>query len=106
MRNEKFRKITIFISHQYPLMQNPNYSKRTLEELKAEEKKLKRNEVLSAGLIGFSVGIIIYGIAKGGFGFIYIAIPLGLIYLVYRNSKKTKDALKKLQAEISNKRSD
>ncbi len=82
-----------------------DYSKLTLEELLVEERKAKKNAVFSAGLIGFMVGIMIYGIVKNGFGFLYIAIPLFLIFVIYKNSKTQKQNLKQIQAEINIKRS-
>ncbi|WP_133272165.1 FUSC family protein [Hymenobacter radiodurans] len=77
-----------------------DYSELTLEELLIEEKKVKKNAVFSAGLIGFMVGIMIYGIVTKGFGFLYIAIPLFLILLIYKNSQIQKQNLKQIQAEI------
>lgn len=77
-----------------------DYSKLTLEELLVEEKKTKKNETFSAGLIGFMMGIMIYGIVTKGFGFLYIAIPLFLIFLFYKNSQTQKQNLKQIQAEI------
>ncbi|QIL75421.1 hypothetical protein [Hymenobacter sp. HDW8] len=82
-----------------------DYSKLTLEELVLEEKKAKKNEIFSAGFIGFMVGIMIYGIVKNGFGFLYIAIPLFLIFLFYKNSQTQKQNLKQIRAEINIKRS-
>ena len=78
-----------------------DYSEFTLEELVLEEKKVKKNEAFSAGLIGFMVGIMIYGIITKGFGFLYIAIPLFLIFLFYKNSQTQKQNLKQIQAEIN-----
>lgn len=78
-----------------------DYAKLTLEELLSEEKKIKRNEAFAAGFIGFLVGIMVYGVARNGFGFLYIAIPLAMIVLIYRNSQRQKQALQQIRAEIS-----
>ncbi|MBC6697754.1 hypothetical protein [Hymenobacter sp. BT190] len=78
-----------------------DYAKLTLEELLSEEKKIKRNEAFAAGFIGFLVGIMVYGIVRNGFGFLYIAIPLAMIVLIYRNSQSQKQALQQIRAEIS-----
>lgn len=73
----------------------------TLEELLAEEKKIKRNEITSAVIIGFLIGIIVYGVAMNGFGIIYTFIPLLLIYWIYKHSQKQKESLKEIQTEIN-----
>jgi len=78
-----------------------DYSKWPLEELLKEEKKIKKSELISAGLIGFLIGVIIFGVAKNGFGFLYIFLPLILISGIYKNSQKHKNDLKQVQSEIN-----
>ena len=70
--------------------ENKAYAKWTLEELLAEEKKIKKRETLAAGIIGFLIGIIVYGVATSGSGFLYIAIPLVLIYGIYKGFAKAQ----------------
>lgn len=82
-------------------MDNKDYATLTHEALLAEEKKLKRQEITSAVLIGFLIGVIIYGVAKGGFGFLFIGISLFLIFGISRNSKDLKQNLKQIRAEIN-----
>ena len=79
---------------------NKSYTNLTLEELLTEEKKMKRNETTSAVLIGVLIGIVLYGVAKGATGYIYILIPLVLLLGIIKNSQKQKDRLKQIQAEI------
>ena len=81
-----------------------DYSKLTLEELLAEGKKIKQGELLSGGFIGFLIGVMIYGLVKNGFGFLYLAIPLLLIAGIYKNSQVQKENLKQIQEEINNKK--
>jgi len=83
-----------------------DYSKLTPEELSAQEKKLKRSEILSAVLVGFLVGVMIFGIAKNGFGFLYIFIPVLLIVGIVKNSQTQKSNLKEIQAEIAARKND
>ncbi len=83
------------------MFKKKDYSKLTLEELLIEEKKIKKNELFSAGFIGFLIGIMVYGLAKNGFGFLYIAIPLFLIFGIYKNSQIQKENLKQIQQEIN-----
>ena len=78
-----------------------DYSNLTLEELLAEEKKIKRNEITSAVIIGILIGVIVYGVEKNGFGFIYIFIPLLLIYGIHKHSQKLKQNLKEIQTEVN-----
>jgi uncharacterized membrane protein YoaK (UPF0700 family) len=85
------------------MLDKKDYSKLTLEELLLEEKKVKQNEIFSAGFIGFCVGVMIFGLVKNGFGFLYIAIPLFLISAFYKNSKVQKQKLEQIQTEINNK---
>lgn len=82
------------------MLDNKDYSKWTIEDLLLEEKKIKKNETVSAFLIGFLVSVIIFGVAKNGIGFLYIFIPLLLIIGIYKNSQKHKDDLKQIQIEI------
>jgi F0F1-type ATP synthase assembly protein I len=81
-----------------------DYLKMTPKELSAAEKKLKRSEIISAVLVGFLVGIMIYGIAKNGFGFLYIFIPVLLILGIVKNSQKQKSDLKKIRVEIESRK--
>ncbi|KPM50167.1 hypothetical protein [Jiulongibacter sediminis] len=78
-----------------------NDSNLTLEELQDEEKKLKKNELLAAGGIGFLAGIILYGLFTGGFGFLYTGISVGLIYMIIKNSRKSKERLKVIREELN-----
>jgi len=80
---------------------NKDYSKLTLEELLIEEKKIKKNQTISAFIIGVLIGVMIYGVARNGIGFIYIFIPLILISGIYKNSQRLKNNLKQIQAEIN-----
>ncbi|TGE18914.1 FUSC family protein [Hymenobacter elongatus] len=83
------------------MLNKNDYSNFPLEELLVEEKKVKKNETFSAGLIGFLVGVMVYGVVKNGFGFLYIVIPLVLIAVIYKNSQIQKQNLKQIQAEIN-----
>lgn len=83
------------------MLENKDYSELTLEELLAEEKKIKKKETISALGTGILIGVIIFGVAKNGIGFLYIFIPSLLIYGNYKNSQKLKHNLKQIQAEIN-----
>ena len=81
-----------------------DYSKMTPEELSAAEKKLKRSEILSAVLVGFLIGIMIFGVAANGFGFLYTVIPLVLIAGIVKGSQKQKSSLKEIRTEVESRK--
>lgn len=83
---------------------NKDYTELGLEDLLIEEKKIKKQEITAAVFVGILVGIMVYGIVKNGFGFLYVAIPLVLISVIAKNSQRLKEKLKAVQAEIELKR--
>lgn len=83
------------------MLDSKDYSKLTLGELLTEEKKIKKMEITSAVIIGFLIGVMVYGVVKNGFGFLYIFIPLLLIAGIVKNSQDLKNKLKQIRAEIS-----
>lgn len=72
----------------------------TLEELLQAKKKMKQKQMIAAVVIGFSFGVMLYGIAKNGFGLIYVLIPLLLIYVIYKNEQHLKKERRQIEAEI------
>lgn len=74
-------------------MAQKEYSKLTDQELLAEAKKSKSNSTINALIIGFIVGVVIYGVVKNGFGF-FMLIPLVLAYK-FSNKPKSNVALEK-----------
>lgn len=78
-----------------------DYAKWTFEDLLKEEKKMKKNEIISAVIIGFLAGIMIFGVANNGFGFSYVVIPVLLILGIVKNSQNHKQKLKDLRTEIT-----
>jgi hypothetical protein len=71
-------------------------SKLSDQELLEKAKKLKSTAMLNATLVGFLIGIVIYGFAKNGFGF-FALIPLFLAYKIINNPEQK--ALKKILTE-------
>lgn len=76
------------------------YTEWTLEDLLNEEKRMKNNVRLSNFLMGFLVGVMIYGIAKNGVGFLYTFIPLFLIIGIYKNSQNQKSKMSQIRKQI------
>ena len=77
-----------------------DYSKLALEDLLIEQKKLKKQQLFTAGLIGMLIGVIIYGLIIKGFGWLYIGISVFMIYIINSGSKKLKQHLELIKAEI------
>jgi hypothetical protein len=84
------------------MAENKDYSQLTLEELQTEEKKMKKKEIYAALAIGFLIGIMVFGVVKKGFGFLYIYIPIVFILAILRNSKTQKQKLNQIKSAINN----
>ncbi len=78
-----------------------DYIKLTLEDLLIEQKKIKKQQMYAAGMIGVFLGIILFGLVINGFGWVYISISVALIYLINDNSKKNKQNLEQIKNEIN-----
>lgn len=77
-----------------------DYAQLTLEELLAEEKKIKRQDIMGSVFVGFLVGVMLFGLIMNGFGLLYTAIPLLIIAAVAKNGQTIKAKLKELREEI------
>ena len=80
-------------------MKPKHFAGLTDAELLEASKKFKPTPVLDAFLIGFLVGIIIYGVAASTWGFLAL-IPLTIIYLLLKKPKQYRalqNELKKRQ---------
>ena len=78
-------------------MTEEELSKLTDQELLDEANKTKLSPIANAFFVGFLMGIIIYSVAKNTWGFLTL-IPLYLIYLFIKESKKDKAIQKLLKA--------
>jgi cadmium resistance protein CadD (predicted permease) len=78
-------------------MTEKDLSELTNQELIAEAKKIKSNNLVNAFLIGLSVGIFIYAVAKNNFGFLGL-IPIFIAYKIF-NKPNQKEAIEKLLKE-------
>ncbi len=77
-----------------------NYAELTTEELVKEKKAYKKREIITAAIIGLAIGIFIYGVVNKGRLFMGAIIPLVMIYFIVKNSKKNKQHIEKINAEI------
>jgi len=81
-------------------MDTKNYAQWSREELQKEEKKIKNQEITSAVIVGFLVGVMIYGLVMNGFGWVYTLIPLLLIGGIAKNSQNLKEKRKQIQTAM------
>lgn len=77
-------------------MKENKFAKFSDQELLDKRKNLKTLTIINAVLIGFLIGISIYGAIKNGFGF-FTFFPLIFVFLLI----KTKTDSKELENEIS-----
>lgn len=78
-------------------MKREELSELTDQELLDEAKKMKSASIISAALIGFMIGVVVYSIAKNNIGF-FTLVPLFLVYKIFNGSKKN-DALNEILSE-------
>ena len=77
-------------------MEQKELSNLSNEELLAEAKKVKSNNIINALLIGFLIGIVVFSILKNTYG-LFTLIPLYFIYKAFNkpnNNKELEDLLK------------
>lgn len=89
------------LTKQSMMTDQKDYAPLTLEALRAEEQKLKRQSFTGNLLIGFLAGVMIYGLVKNGFGLLYTAIPLLIIAVVAKNGQSLQAKLKAVRAEMA-----
>ncbi len=85
-------------------MKLEDISKLTDEQLQNEIKKIKPSPIFDAFFIGFMAGIVVFSVAKNSWGLVTL-IPVFLIYLFLRKSKKFKvlsEELKKRNIPANN----
>ena len=78
-----------------------DYTRLSLEELLIEQKKIKKQQLYSAVMIGVFIGVLVYGFIKNGFGWVYVSISVFMIYVINKNSKNIKQSLEQIGKEIA-----
>ena len=81
----------------------------SLEELVAEEKKARKEQVLVAVLLGFMVGVLAFALvvavmAGKDFRLISILLPSIMVYVFYRMAGRSTQRLAAIRAELGRKR--
>ena len=80
-------------------MKPENLKELSDQELVRKIKKIKNNKIIDAAIIGFTIGIAIYGAVKNGLEF-FTFFPLILGYIIIRNSTNNKILEKEIQIEL------
>lgn len=80
-----------------------DYTKLSMPELQAEEKRLKKKELTSAVLIGFLIGVMVYGATRDGSWFLPVILPLVLIAGLVKNSRDHRNKLTDIRSAIRSK---
>ena len=78
-----------------------DYTRLSLEELLIEQKKIKKQQLYSAVMIGVFIGVLVYGFIKNGFGWVYVSISVFMIYVINKNCKNIKQSLEQIGKEIA-----
>ena len=71
-------------------MKKKERSELTDEQLLDKAKKNKSTSIINAVLIGFMIGVLIWGVAKNNLGFLTL-IPLFFAYKLFNNSKNERE---------------
>ncbi len=69
------------------------------QQLLQKSKEIKTNKIIKATIIGFTIGIVIYSVAKKGLGFPSF-LPLLLLFIMFRNAANNKIVEKQIQEEL------
>jgi hypothetical protein len=95
------RRLTVnALTYRKGMTEKKDYGVCTDEELRSALKKTRSKTLTSAVFTGFLFGIILYGLAKNGFGLIYTLIPAILIYVNIRHAGQLKETKLEIQGEI------
>lgn len=88
---------------------NMDHARMSLEELVAEEKKARKEQLLVSVLIGFMVGVLAFALVvavKAGkdLRIISILLPSAMIYVFYRMAVRTNQRMAEIRAELGRRR--
>lgn len=81
-------------------MNDNNIDNQSKEALLLEQKKNKKTKIITAFLMGLLLGIAVYSSVKNGIGF-FTFFPLLFVYLLYKNSMKTNEREKEINARLN-----
>ncbi|MCA5005478.1 hypothetical protein [Sphingobacterium bovistauri] len=81
-------------------MKITNISAQHTADLYKELKRLKSEKIINAVLVGFTVGVFVYSIIKGGIGFGSL-MALVVAYFFIKNSNKSNALTKEIEKELN-----
>jgi len=68
------------------------------DELKREVKKLKNQGTIDAVIVGFLIGVVIYSVVKGTFGWLML-IPICFVYKLIKKPQFKKKEVEAIMKE-------
>ena len=77
-----------------------DYSTLSKAALEKELKRLKGQERTAKFIMGFCVGIMIFGYASKGFGWVYTIIPLLIIGAMYKGAKPVQEKIQQVKKAL------
>lgn len=81
------------------MLSNADLSSWSNDKLQNEWNKRRSSHLFNAGLIGFMVGVLFFGLLQKGWKLLIILLPLWLIYQFVQGSKKNKDVMHAIEQE-------
>lgn len=94
--------------HSLNMNANVDHTRLSLEELVAEEKKARKEQLLVSALLGFMVGVLAFAlvfavVAGKDFRLISILLPSIMVYVFYRMTGRTNQRMAAIRAELGRK---
>jgi hypothetical protein len=83
------------------MSENKDYNTLSRAELEKLMKQLKGEQKTANFIMGFCVGVMVFGYASNGFGWVYTLIPLLIIGAMYKSSHPRKEKMKELEEALS-----
>lgn len=87
---------------------NMDYTRMTEDELRAAEKKTRKEQLFVSVLIGSMVGVLVFAVVFAVIGkdfrLIPILFPSALLYVFYRMAIRTNQRMAGIRAELGRKR--
>lgn len=78
-----------------------DYSTLSKAELEKELKRLKGEQKTTNFIMGFCAGIMVFGYASNGFGWVYTLIPIFIISAMYKASQPRKEKMKQVEEALA-----
>lgn len=80
-------------------LKNHNLNNLTDAELLKKRKAFRNSKIVNAFIVGFTIGVFVYGVANHGIG-LFVFFPLAIAYLLVRNSANEKILESEIEKEL------